>query len=294
MNKGVFLTALSALLYGSIGYFGSKLLGTGIDVYNMLFWRFLISCLILLPFVSIFLFRYKIGARKRVLASFIVLGSTFHGLGTAAYFTSSKRIGTGLAMVLFFTYPIFVVALSYFIKNIAMTRATLFSLCLIILGCTMIANGGDIISGFDLWGFNLALASGLCYGLYVFYSKELNRTLSPILSTFCVCLGSGLMFGFYLLASNISFQWPQTESVWLLYILFALFGTVLPLLLMLAGMKYLQASTASIISVLEPVAVLAVGALVLHEPIYKIQIAGALVILCAAVLVYAKPRIRAL
>lgn len=49
MNKGVFFTALSALLYGSIGYFGSRLIGLGVPVTDLLFWRFLFACLFLQP-----------------------------------------------------------------------------------------------------------------------------------------------------------------------------------------------------------------------------------------------------
>lgn len=47
MNKGIWLTALSGVLYGSIGYFGIKLIESGLQVHNMLLWRFLASCLIM-------------------------------------------------------------------------------------------------------------------------------------------------------------------------------------------------------------------------------------------------------
>ncbi len=76
----------------------------------------------------------------------------------------------------------------------------------------------------------------------------------------------------------------------LLLSLFALFGTVLPVLLLLAGMEYLSASTASIISVLEPIAVLGVGAFMLDEPLQALEIIGALIILSATILIYLKPQ----
>lgn len=211
-------------------------------------------------------------------------------MGTALYFEASKSIGTGLAMVIFFTYPIFVVALSYFLRSIKVSFITLGCLVLIMLGCGMIAFGGNDGIDLDLWGVVLAVLSGLCYGAYVFFSKEASNKLSPVLSTLSVCLGATSAFAFYALCTTQTLYWPQSLEVWLLIGLFALFGTVLPVLLLLIGMGYLSASTASVISVLEPVAVLGVGALVLDEPLGPLQFLGALIILCATILVQVKPR----
>ena len=290
MNKGIVFTALSALFYGSIGYFGVRLLEQGFDVANMLFWRFFLSCLLLLPLVPRFLSLDKFKTHKKAFASLFFLGATFHGLGTATYFEATKSIGTGLAMVLFFTYPIFVVGLSRFLKNIALTPKIFASLLLIIIGCALIASGSYSAANFDLRGLLLALSSGLCYGTYVFYSKELSGALSPALATFIVCLGTTCALALYMLFTAQNFIWPESHDVWLLLGLFALIGTVLPVLLLLAGIIYLPASTASIISVLEPVAVLGVGTWILGESLYPMQIFGALVILSATLLIYIKPR----
>ena len=68
-------------------------------------------------------------------------------------------------------------------------------------------------------------------------------------------------------------------------LLFAFIGTVLPIFLLLRGMKTLSANKASIISVLEPVAVLAVGAIILKEEVSWQQGVGAFLILFSAVAV---------
>jgi len=289
MNRGILFTALSALLYGCIGYFGARLLGLGLSVNNMLFWRFLCATALLLAILPL-VFRTCFLKHYKSLASLFVVGGLFHGTGTALYFEASKSIGTGLAMVIFFAYPIFVVALSFFLRKTSVSRVTLVSLFLIILGCTMIASGGSNSASYDLKGLVLALLSGLCYGIYVFYSKELSHSLAPTLSTLCVCLGSACIFALYIFFGSQPFQIPTSQETWLLLALFALFGTVLPVLLLLAGMEYLSASTASIISVLEPIAVLGVGAFMLDEPLQVLEIIGAMIILSATLLIYLKPQ----
>lgn len=289
MNKGIVLTALSALLYGSIGYFGIRLLNIGLSLSHMLFWRFLFACLLILPLLLQSMPSKKFIYNKKALYSFIILGAIFHASGTALYFEASKTIGTGLSMVLFFTYPIFVVALSFFLKRTPISRSTVLSCLLIVIGSSLIAAGSGM-SNFDIRGVVLALLSGFCYGIYVYYSKELNSSLSPILASFCVCFGTACAFLLTIIFSSESLYLPQGYDLWVLLFLFALFGTVLPVLFLLKGMEYLSASTASIISVLEPVAVLVVGVLLLNEPLHAIQLVGAVIIMSATLLVYAKPR----
>jgi drug/metabolite transporter (DMT)-like permease len=80
-------------------------------------------------------------------------------------------------------------------------------------------------------------------------------------------------------------QVPSTQAAWGHIFLFALIGTVLPIFLLLQGMKTLSANKASIISVLEPVAVLAVGALILEEEVSPLQCLGAAIILLSAMAV---------
>jgi drug/metabolite transporter (DMT)-like permease len=289
MNKGILLTALSALLYGCIGYFGTRLLDLGLSVKNMLFWRFFCSSLCLLPILLLVFRRNNLSNKFKALANLLFLGGIFHGSSTALYFEASKTIGTGLAMVIFFSYPIFVALLSFFLRKIPISRITFSALILIFFGCLLIASSSVINTNFNVIGLTQALMAGLCYGTYVFYSKELSSALSPVLSTLCVCLGSLGIFALYLLLDFGHFQVPHNFEAWMLLSLFALFGTVLPVLLLLAGMKYLSASTASIISVLEPIAVLGVGVFILGEPLQALQLLGAAIILSATILVYIKP-----
>ena len=280
MNRGILLTALSATLYGSIGYFGSTLIHQGMSVADMLFWRFAISSVLLLPFLPSLL---KNKPDFKALFLLFIFGILFYGCGTAFYFEASKSIGTGLGMVIFFAYPIFVVCMSVFFHKTHLSTITVASLALITLGCIFIACGQDFRA--DLLGILLATLSGICYALYLFCSKSTSLKVEPLLATFVVCLGSAAAFVFYRFLAQDSFYWPTTSFAWSHIFLFALVGTVLPVLFMLVGLKTLSAGKASIISVLEPVTTLAVGALILHEAITPIQLLGAVIILSSAIIV---------
>lgn len=284
MNKGIFYTSLSAILYGCIGYFGVSLMEAGFSVCDLLLWRFLISSLMLLPCVGL-LFQEERSWTPKDLICLFFIGGLFYGGGTACYFEASKIIGTGLGMVLFFTYPIFVVLLSMLFKKSSINLPTLISLALIIIGSILIAFGRGADLELDFFGLLLALASGLGYGLYVFASKEGCKGISPLLSAWVVCAGNTATFCLYAFLVQGDVFFPSSAAVWMDIGCFALVGTVLPIILLLRGMQTLSANKASIIGVLEPVAVLAVGALILKEEVSAWQLVGAIIILLSAIAV---------
>lgn len=284
MNLGVFYTVISALLYGCIGYFGVNLMQQGFSVCDLLLWRFLVSSLLLLPFLYNLEGNHLQHSKKNLLVLFL-LGGVFYGGGTACYFEASKLVGTGLGMVIFFTYPLFVSILSVVINKAPLTSTTVASLGLIVVGLLLIAFGDSGSARMDWQGVLLGLASGLGYGLYVFGSKESGKSVPPQISAFFVCLGNTALFALYAFFYQASVVFPQNFDVWGNVFMFAFVGTVLPIFFLLQGMKTLSASKASIISVLEPVTILAVGFFVLEEQVSWLQLQGALVILFSAVLV---------
>ncbi len=284
MKLGFFYTALSGLLYGSIGYFGVRLSEIGLTVSDLLFWRFGFSCVLMFPLLLL-QFKQVKNTNMRAIAISILLGTALYGFGTSLYFESIRYIGTGLGMVVFFSYPIIVVLLSLIFHHQRPSQPTVFALILIVVGCLFIAFGKKGAFTADLWGIFLAAASGLGYALYIIISKSTLTALPPLASTFWVCLGSALTFVLQGALNNHSLYWPESAYAWWMIIAFALLGTVLPIFLFLIGMKYISASQASIISVIEPISVLLVGVFVLNESITGVQLMGAAIILSSAGLV---------
>jgi len=284
MFKGILFTAASAVLYGSIGYFGVSLMQLGFSVSELLLWRFLFSLAILLPFVLKGFPEFRRSAvAPAILLKLFFFGAIFYGAGTAFYFEASKTIGTGLAMVIFFAYPIVVALLSTYLGKEPLSSLTLVSLALIVLGCSLIAVGESFV--IDAKGIALAISSGIFYGAYVFFTKQVTRLVPPLVATFTVCAGAAMAFIVVQLWCTSGFSMPTSPIMWMHISLFSLLGTVLPVLFMLLGLRTISANKASIISVLEPVTVLAVGGLVLQEPVSALQLLGATIILSSSILV---------
>ncbi len=281
--KGTILVALSGVCYGTIGYFGTDLFRAGLSVTDLLFWRFAGSVLLMLPLLPVFL-KAKFNAYQwQTLGLFFVLGAICYGGGTVLYFQSGFMIGTGLAMVLFFTYPLLVVAWSAAVQKRWPNWVTWLSLLLIVVGCIMIGSGDAARVNWE--GIILAVISGMAYGVYILASKNRAGVVTPLLATFTVCLGNVAGFVIYILAMGQVFYVPQSAPmIWNMF-LFSLVGTVLPVLLLLQGVKLISATKTAIISVLEPVTVLLVGVMLLGEPVSLVQAVGAVVILSSALVI---------
>lgn len=277
------LVALSAVLYGFLGYLGVQLLNEHFSVSSMLFWRFLIATLGILIF-GFYQSQTSLPSEMKpgALVKPFLLGALFYSGGSALYFMACKYTGTGLAMVIFFSYPLFV-ALLVWIKNYkSINKYTVISLVTIMLGLILLK--GEDANPLSLVGISLAVAAALCYAIYVFNSKRILSQLSAESCTTIVCFSCTLVFLIIACATQ-TFSWPSTLRSWSYILAIGLIATALPIQLLLKGMQVTGPIKASILSVLEPVVTLGVGVALLGEIISPLQTLGILVVMIGALTV---------
>ncbi|MGA2655027.1 MAG: DMT family transporter [Gammaproteobacteria bacterium] len=277
-TKGIIYIILSGFLYGFLGFFGVKAMESSSgDIANMLFWRFLIASsfilLVMLP---------KLKEMKVDLSAMlaILIGSAiFYGSSTLAFFASSTHIGTGLAMVIFFTYPAIVVLCNRFFYKHQVSNVYYISVVLILLGLILLADIGD---HFNYLGILLGLISAAGYAFYIMTSKKYNQ-LHPLLSTLLVSIGCAI-FCLMIALYGKTFTVPQDPAFWLNGLGLGIIATAVPILLLLKGLQYISSAKASILGVLEPVFVVIFGVLLLGEEIKVLQALGVAIILGGALL----------
>lgn len=278
--KGDIYAICSGLLYGLLGYFGVSIMRANFSAENMLFWRFLFAALFLLPAAIYALKPSKLSLRQ--ILSIIATSSVLFALTSYFYFLACKHIGSGLAMVIFFTYPMIVTLLSWIFEKQKITKIYYLSLALILIGLLALMQKNAM--EFDLDGIALATLSSFFYALYIFSSKKQSEAMSPIAGTFLANIGTCLVCLLLTLWKETLII-PSTASIWGNIIGLAVISTALPMLLMLKALKYISANKASILSVLEPVCVLIVGIIFLNEEVSWLQIIGATTILVGALVV---------
>lgn len=277
-HRGSLYALLSGFLYGFVGYFGVSATHASLSVTNMLFWRFLIASIVM-SLIVILQGKPALHSRKDRYIAF-VNGIIFYGLSTMLYFYACPYIGSGLAMVIFFTYPAMVMLLNYFFYRQNIPR--LYYLSIITIGCGMPLFVDTSNVTFDVLGIILSILSAFLYAGYLVSSKKI-ATLSPVISTLMVCLGCTLT-SLVLSLINHSVSIPSTLSVWLDLLGIGVLSTAAPILLLLYGLNYISAEKTAILSVLEPVFVFIFGVTLLGEPMKLRYVVGVVIVLAGALM----------
>lgn len=274
---------LSGILYGFIGYFGTKILDENFSVPAMLFWRFF-SAFLWMAFFSI-LKREKFvieSSKLPIIISVFVFGSLFYSISTNLYFTATQYAGTGLAMVIFFSYPVFVAIYAWIVKKSPINMIAVASLLTISIGMILLKGHGE--SSVDMTGILFSIASALFYAFYVLSSKQNAGAISSNLLTILICLGNAVIF-FIMACATKSFVFPHHVTTWIHIFALGIFATALPIQLLFIGLRYVSPLKASILSVLEPVITMIVGAILLDESMSSLQFLGVIIVLLGATLI---------
>lgn len=276
-QKGSLYAITSGLCYGLLGYFGVTIIEADFSITNMLFWRFLVSVVFI---GGILLFQLKnLKDCPKEMIKIILAGAILYCPTSILFFISSEYIGTGLSMVIFFTYPAIVILLNYLFYKTKISKIYYFAIAVITIGMVLLVDISEFT--FDLFGIALGLISATFYASYILISKK--NKLSPLSSTLMVSIGCMLTCLIGSIATN-SLKMPTTLDVWSNILSLGVICTAVPILLLLQGLKYISSEKASILSVLEPVFVVIFGMLLLDETISLLQAIGIIVLLVGAII----------
>ncbi|OGT45876.1 MAG: hypothetical protein A3E83_00675 [Gammaproteobacteria bacterium RIFCSPHIGHO2_12_FULL_41_20] len=281
------LVAISGILYGFLGFLGTAVLQEKMAISAMLFWRFFVAG------IWIFLFSLKNSPQgifyqtnKRALFFMFFLGAISYAGSSEFYFIASQYTGTGLAMVIFFSYPVIIALVSWIIHRKHLSIGMILTLITMTIGLFLLQDTS--IHQFSVVGVLFGIIAAICYAMYVIGSKRISSTaVNSNLLTMMVCFGSAFIF-LVLAISSHTFVFPHAIKSWLYLLALGILATALPIQLMLEGLKYISSMRASIISVLEPLVTVLVGILLLDETVSNIQMLGACIILGSALLIQAQ------
>ena len=276
-TKSVLYITLSGFFFGLLGYFGLSLTHEKLSVYNMIFWRFFVSTLIMGIIFFPQLKKQFSSYSKMVILFFH--GLLFYGPATLIYFFAAQKIGSGLAMVIFFTYPSMVMLLNFLIYRQKASKTYLIAIFMIFLGLLFLVKGSPF--EFNVMGITLSIVSAIIYAIYIIVGKK--STSYALISTFMVCLGSTIAGLVGVLMSNTFFI-PTGVNVWMLLAGISIICTILPTLFLLKGLEHISSLKASILSVLEPVFLVVFGIVLLNEYINAMQFLGIIILLSGALL----------
>jgi drug/metabolite transporter (DMT)-like permease len=225
----------------------------------------------------------RLAVPPRALGFFAIYGILGFALFEYIFFAVLDRTTVAVAVALLYTAPAFVLLFSRFVWHEIVAPWKWLSLVLVLVGVVLVTGAADasleVISAGTL---ALGLASGAAYAAYTLLSKRATEAFDPLRSLFWSFLFAALAFG--VIAPPLPPLLREPDALPTLIAL-GIVPTLVPYGLYLVGMRYLRASTASMLASVEPMVAALLAAFILHEPLTPLRIGGILLIVLAATIV---------
>lgn len=287
--RGEIYCLIGALLFSFNGIVSKIVLLDDISAWRLTQARTTGAFLILFTFYLIFR-RRELRPTKAELPWLALFGLVGVALVQALYFVAIERMYVGVALLIEFTAPIWILIFLRFVLKKHVPNGLWYAIVLAFSGLLLIT---QIWNGLTLDRIGLIAAFFDAFALagYFLIGDHLSKTKSSgAISVWGFGFASfGILFFFPIwsypfdaLTKNMSllgvFEGYSLPG-WVLVLWIIVMGTIAPYLFVLAGLKILSASTASVFGMIEPVLAGMIAWWWLNESLTGIQLIGCVVVI---------------
>lgn len=283
-STGYLLVAGAAMMWGFSGVVTSYLLHhRQMRPDELLVFRTSIAALILFMWMALTA-KHLIKIRRADLPYFALLGAIGLVANQGFYYLALMKVSVGYALVLQYQAPVFLMAYGVWSKTERITVGKALAALLALGGCALMMLGQPGgLAQVSLAGSLCALGSGAGFAFYTAYGKYgLRRYDSRTMMAYAF-LSAAIIWLFIRPPWKITWE-NYNFSTWAFFLYLGSVATVLPFVLYLTSLRYLEASRSSLTSILEPVVAAAAAWLWLGQALLPLQIAGGVAVLAGVVM----------
>ena len=283
--KGYILAAISAATYGMNPLFALPLYEAGMDLYSVLFFRYLFAIPILAVMLKIR--RRDFSISKADIVPLLILGVLF-AMSSITLFSSYNFMDVGIASTILFVYPIMVALIMFIFFKEKISMKTVICIAVALVGIVLLCKSGSgaVVSA---KGVAFVLASSLSYSIYIVYvNKSRIGKVATIKVTLYVLMAGLMVFVMRILFTG-EVSVPPAEKWWLWGNVLALsiFPTVISLVCTTEAIQCIGSTPTAILGVLEPVTAVFFGIVVFGEVMTTRIVIGLLLIIISVTFVVA-------
>ena len=279
---GLTLGIVASICFGLIPLFTLPIMKHGMHTPSILSYRFLLTALFLFILAKIRHISLRITRKQLrilVLLGLIYTGSAW-GLQIGYLYLTS-----GIATVVHFTYPVYVIILMLLIYKQKPHPVTVVAIVVAFLGVASIGGLFGSSEPVSTKGFVIVALTGIAYASYlVIVNKSAVKELGPIPLSFWALLSSSI---FFLLISFSSggLQWVTEPTDWLLLMMLALVCTVIANILTVETIKLVGSTITSVLGAIDPLTAVLVGYFVFDESLDTARGVGIALIVISVLLI---------
>jgi drug/metabolite transporter (DMT)-like permease len=262
-HRGEFLLALGAVFFSAGGVIVTVVLKY-MPAFNLAQVRSISAVVILGTYVALTR-PHLLKAKKAELKRFAVYGVVGFALVNFGYLLGIERgVPLALVLILEFTAAIWIALWIKFVRRGYVANEMWLAVFLSFTGLILVSKVWNGFA-FDLIGIAASLLCAFALAAYFLMSEKIGKTREPIsmlifgmtfASLFWLVVVPPWTFPFEVFTTQMNLGGIADGTMvpgWVMIGAAAIFGTVVPYMLVLSGMRYLTASTSSVIGMLEPV-----------------------------------------
>lgn len=286
--KGVFLVGLGATSYGMLATFVKLAYNEGFTTAEVTSSQFILG---IIGILIVNAFQKSRNKEKVITATSknifqLMLAGTSLGMTSVFYYLCVKYIDVSIAIVLLMQTVWMGVLLEWILDKKAPSNQKIISVTIVLIGTVLATNLINNQNTVDLKGIFWGVLAAASFTTTMFTANRVATEISSAQRSLYMLLGGAvIVFSFGLFTQTT----PYDFEIFLKWgIILALFGTIIPPLLMNAGFPITGIGLGSIVSALElPVSVL-MAFIILNEKVVFWQWFGILLILFAIVIMNIK------
>lgn len=279
---------ITGVSYGLNPLFALPLIKEGASIESILFFRYIISVLLLGAFLFLNKQSFRINLKQaRIL---FVLGLLYTS-SSIFLFEAFKYIASGLATALVFLDPVLVAIIMVFLKVIPSWPVWL-SIFLTFAG-VVIMTQSDSTQTISPFGVFLSLVSALVYAMFIVIinrSKTIRDISNSLLTFYTLSVGSVVFFIKLMISDAEITAGLEKDMAWLNLVGLAILPTIVSTATLAVATRNIGATKASVLGVFEPITAILIGAFVFGEPITTNIIVGILISIAAVIFMIAKTK----
>ena len=272
---------ISATLYGITPIFVYHATDNGADSFGLMCSRYIIAVVVLLIYRT---FKMGLGnwPTKKLSLKLFLLGAIGLYSNSICMFTAFDYLPSGLAMVLFYFYPILVVLFGWVFFRHVPPKIIWPCLAITLLGVALSASK---LSGGQAKGVAIIVFGAFAYAIYSVLAGASMPKTDLVSGLILVFGGAGFSFVVVWLIDppGLPTTMPFTADVWLPALEIGIVGTIGAMGIFFAGMNLIGASKSAVIQTWEVLVAICSGVFFLNQSFSIRQLFGAVLILSGVI-----------
>lgn len=282
--KGVFLVAIGATTYGMLATFVKMAYSEGYTTAEVTTSQFILGIIGILLINAFQKAKHKdnvVKATKKNIFSLMIAGTSL-GMTSLFYYLAVKYIPVSIGIVLLMQTVWMGVLLEMILEKKLPSRQKVFAVFIVLIGTVLATNIMHNDMNLDWRGLVWGILAAASFTTTMFTANSVATEISSAQRSLYMLLGGSIIVFAFAFATQVT---PFNFEIFMKWgIILALFGTIIPPMLMTAGFPLTGIGLGSIVSALElPVSVM-MAYILLDEEVIFLQWVGIVLIILAIII----------